>query len=150
MKLEIYIEPEESHAFYEALFNFTRASGVQFFTDPDAENDYELCETDEETDADFESLCECPPLEMDEDPAFSVSDTARLGDKLVLCSLALYRDYGEDRVSFSVRDCDSTGDLLYRVQAERSQFANVISENIYAGPALDLFRTLSDFVPECD
>lgn len=139
MKIEIEFTDEEFNRMFE-IFKAVMSQDLD-------ENEEE---TDEEIDADFESLCECPPFELDEDPAFSVSDTARLGDKLVLCSLALYRDYGEDRVSFSVRDCDSTGDLLYRVQAERSQFANVISENIYAGPALDLFRTLSDFVPECD
>ena len=150
MKLEIYIEPEESHAFYEALFNFTHASGVLFYTDPDAENDYELSGNDDEIDEDFESLCECPPYELDEEPTFSVSDTARLGDKMVICSLALYKDYGEERVSFSVRDCDSTGEVLYRVQSERDRFADIISENIYAQCALDLFKTLSDFMPESE
>lgn len=158
MRIQIELEPNECFAFYDALFARISADDVRVVDKSicadDAEIDEDIKETDEEIDEEdaayFEDLCSVPPLQLDEEPAISISDTARLGDKNVLLSLALYQDFGEDRVAFTVTDCDSTGDILYRVQAERSQFAYVIFENIYAQCALDLFKTLSDFFPESD
>lgn len=154
MRIEIELKPEETFAFYDALFSKISADDVKIVDGSICADDTEIEPEDDEIDDEdaryFEDLCYAPPLQRDDDPAFSITDTAKLGDKTVLLSLDLYQDYGEDRVCFSVTDCDSTGDVLYRVQAERCNFASVISENIYAKPALDLYKTLSDFMPESD
>lgn len=158
MRIQIELEPSECFAFYDALFSKISADDVQVVDHSVCADDVEIEPDDDETDDGideedveyFENLCSVPPLQLDEEPAISISDTAKLGDKNVLISLSLYQDFGEDRVCFSVTDCDSTGDVLYRVQAERDRFCDVISENIYASAALDLFKTLSDFFPESD
>ena len=144
MKIEITLTDEE----FDRLFELFKATVDDDF-DPDAvDASLEIDPDEEDSDEDFADLCECPQIEMDDDPAFSVTDIARLGDKRVVCSLALYRDYGEERLSFSVTDCDSSGEVLYRVQAERHEFKNVIEENLFAPCALDLYETLTDCMPE--